>query len=83
MPGSSSSISFATLWILQKTLAVDLDIVDVVNVVKEGVVAGLEGAGANEEEAITILDMEKLKNNSSFTAACQSESGVLSRPMKE
>jgi len=59
MPGSSSSISFATLWILQKTLAVDRDVVD--NVVEEGVVARLEGAGAAEEEVVrvTVLDTEK------------------------
>ena len=57
-PGSSSGISFATLWILQKTLAVDQDVVD--NVVEEGVVAALEGAGEAEEEVlITVLDTEK------------------------
>jgi hypothetical protein len=63
MPGSSSGISFATLWILQKTLAVDQDVVD--NVVEEGVVTGLEGTGAAEEEVlITVLDTEK--NGSPF-----------------
>jgi hypothetical protein len=76
MPGSSSSISFATLWILQKTLAVDQDVVD--NVVEEGVVAGLKGAGAGV--VITVLDTEK--NHSPFTQL-QSKLGVLSMPMNE
>ena len=42
----------------------DRDVVD--NVVEEGVVAGLEGAGAAEEEVVRITVLDTEKNRSPF-----------------